>query len=161
MNRFSINKKEINEILENVAFTKRERDIFEKLVEGLKVVEIEKYMDCSLRTIQYDVKRIEQKVDAFRTKKEPISYYVYIHIFPNNKKYVGMTEYIPRRWGNCGLPYCDNLEMYEDIIKYGWDNIQHEIITETTNYYKAKRLESKLIQIFDLTNDKNGYNKRL
>lgn len=34
MNRFSINKKEINEILENVAFTKRERDIFEKLVEG-------------------------------------------------------------------------------------------------------------------------------
>lgn len=161
MNKFCMNKKDKDKILENVAFTKREREIFEKLVEGLKIAEIEKYMDCSFRTIQNDIKKIKEKINAFKKDEEPILFYVYIHIFPNNKKYVGITEHIPRRWGSCGLPYSENLEMYKDIIKYGWNNIRHEILTETTNYYKARKLESKLIEIFDLTNDKNGYNKKI
>ena len=161
MYNFAINRKEKDEILDNVAFTKRQRDIFLKLVEGLKNTQIPKYVNCSLRTVQYEIKRIEKKIDDYKNEQAETSYFVYVHIFPNGKKYVGMTDYVPKRWGNCGLPYASNIKMYEDIIQYGWENIQHEIILETQHRYKAKQLESKLIQIFDLTNDKNGYNKRL
>ena len=70
-----------------------------------------------------------------------------------------MTENTSLRWGSNGIPYSKNIKMYEDIIKYGWDNIRHEILLTTNNSFKARELERQLIDIFDLTNDKNGYNK--
>lgn len=161
MKRFQMNKKEKDEILENVIFTKRQKEIFEKLVEGNKIRQIEKDIDCSLRMVSYEINKIDKKIDAFRNNKEITLFYVYIHIFPNDKKYVGVTENVSQRWGNYGLPYSKNIKMYEDIIKYGWENVRHEIVLETKSSYKARQLEKKLIEIFDLTDEKKGYNKTI
>jgi hypothetical protein len=46
--------------------------------------------------------------------------------------------------------------MYEDIKKYGWENIEHKVIFETSDNYIAYELERILIEELDLIN--NGYN---
>lgn len=160
MYNFEINKSKKDKILENVNFTKRERKIFELLTEDVSRKELTKYLNCSPRTICYDIKKISVKIEEYENDKQIINYSVYIHIFPNGKKYVGVSEDINKRWGNSGLPYVKNIEMYKDILKYGWENIKHEIILVTNDSFKARKLENKIIEIFELTNDKNGYNKK-
>ena len=52
---------------------------------------------------------------------------VYMHITPNNKKYIGITSQIPnKRWRN-GKGYKKCLFL-NAIKKYGWGNIKHEIL---------------------------------
>ena len=160
MYNFEINKSKKDKILENVNFTKRERKIFELLTEDVSRKELTKYLNCSPRTIYYDIKKISVKIEEYENDKQIINYSVYIHIFPNGKKYVGVSENINKRWGTFGLPYVKNIEMYKDILKYGWENIKHEIILVTNDSFKARKLENKIIEIFELTNDKNGYNKK-
>ena len=47
-------------------------------------------------------------------------YWVYVHTFPNSKKYVGLTtqKNINRRWAN-GLGYRTQKLIYRAILKYG------------------------------------------
>ena len=55
-------------------------------------------------------------------------YCVYKHTFPNGKIYIGVTSINPlRRWEN-GFGYRKQTVMFRAICKYGWDNIQHEIL---------------------------------
>ena len=119
-----------------------------------------KKFNCCMRTIGYDLKDIKETVENYRKGEDNNYFYVYVHIFPNGKKYIGSTENTIKRWGKDGLPYIKNIKMYEDIIKYGWNNIKHEILLKTTDEQEAKNLESKLIQIFDLKNKDKGYNER-
>ena len=84
---------------------------------------------------------------------------VYMHISPNNKKYIGITsQKTEYRWHSDGSGYKDNNYFYNAIKKYGWDNFQHIIIVKGLSEDDAKWLEMELIKIWDTTNQEKGYN---
>ena len=85
--------------------------------------------------------------------------YVYLHICPNGKIYVGATgqkkpEY---RWAN-GNGYKNCLEFSKDIKKYGWKNIKH-VVYEVETIEEMWYLEKYLIAYYNTTNPEKGYNK--
>lgn len=83
------------------------------------------------------------------------SYCVYCHTFPNGKRYIGITNNIENRWRN-GDGYKHQKKVWNAIVKYGWDNIRHEILIDGIPKEKAQELEKKLIAEFDSI--KSGYN---
>ena len=86
------------------------------------------------------------------------NYTVYMHISPNNKRYIGITSQEPNnRWHN-GNGYKGNQYFYRAIEKYGWDNFQHIIIAKQITEEEAKWIEIELIREFDATNKDKGYN---
>lgn len=86
------------------------------------------------------------------------SYYIYKHTFPNNKVYIGKTCCKPKyRWGIDGKRYWHNKEMYEDIQKFGWDNIKHEILYDGLTNEEASQKEYELVEEYK----DNCYNKVL
>ncbi len=87
-------------------------------------------------------------------------YKVYIHTNKiNGKKYVGITCQDPpeKRWLN-GNGYKENPKFYKSIIKYGWDNFNHEIVVDGLNGLDALLKEGELIRKYQTTLDKCGYN---
>lgn len=85
-------------------------------------------------------------------------YSVYIHTFPNGKKYIGVTSWKPElRWGANGCNY-KNPYMVNAIKKYGWDNITHKIIAENLTADQASQMEIKLIQKYNSADKRYGYN---
>lgn len=94
------------------------------------------------------------------------NYCVYIHTSPSGKKYVGQTGKKPEeRWGKNGSNYLKkrNGEYCQPafahaIIKYGWDNIEHEIVASHLTRKEADNLEISLIKELDTKSRKHGYN---
>ena len=85
-------------------------------------------------------------------------YVTYKHTTPSGKVYVGITQQKPeRRWQN-GNGYKDNEHFYRAILKYGWENIKHEIVCTGLNKWQAGKVEQSLIKYFDSTNPDKGYN---
>lgn len=81
---------------------------------------------------------------------------VYKHIFPNNKVYIGITSVNPiKRWCN---RYKEQPFMHNAILKYGWDNIRHEILFTDLNKNDAEKKEIELIKQFNSNNKNFGYN---
>ena len=88
------------------------------------------------------------------------SYCVYVHICPNDKKYYGMTKNVEQRWGKDGYGYKKHHPLfYNDILFYGWDNIEHLIIADNLTKEEAALLEEELIRGNRTYNSKYGYNK--
>lgn len=86
------------------------------------------------------------------------NYSVYIHLFPNGKRYIGITANDPKkRWGY-GIGYKDQPRVYRAIKKYGWNNIEHMVLFSGLNRTDACKKEIELIRKYDTTNIKNGYN---
>lgn len=85
---------------------------------------------------------------------------VYRHISPSGKSYIGITFRPPEvRWAN-GHGYSSNTKIGQAITKYGWNNIQHEILeTNIDSLEKAKEREIYWINFYD--SYKNGYNSTL
>lgn len=82
---------------------------------------------------------------------------VYIHIFPNGKRYVGVTQQkLIYRWGN-GSGYAGTV-VGRAIKKYGWENIKHEIMFENLSREMAFEKEILLIKLYNTNNIKYGYN---
>ena len=88
------------------------------------------------------------------------NWYVYIHIFPNGKKYIGITCQNPiNRWRKDGSGYKEQPLMWKAIKKYGWNNIEHKILLEGLSKEEAEQKETELIKEFDtLVENKKGYN---
>lgn len=87
------------------------------------------------------------------------NYYVYVHISPNNKKYVGITKQKPeRRWRKQGQGYKENRYLTKAIQKYGWDNFKHEILFYGLSQKEAEEKEIELIAKYKSSNYKYGYN---
>lgn len=83
---------------------------------------------------------------------------VYMHVAPNNKKYIGITsKSIEKRWNN-GNGYRNNKYFYSAILKYGKDNFKHIVIASDLTKDNACRLEIELIKKYDTTNRKKGFN---
>lgn len=88
-------------------------------------------------------------------------YVVYEHVFPNNKKYIGITcRPLKQRFKN-GYGYVHNKHMMNAIKKYGWKNVKHNILAKNLSKSEAETLEIKLIKKYNLTNRLNGYNIEL
>lgn len=81
-------------------------------------------------------------------------YTVYMHKFPNDKVYIGITSKpVEVRWKRTYNKYFTNA-----VSKYGWDNIEHIIIAENLTKEEACSMEIKLIAKYNSTNSLNGYN---
>ena len=87
------------------------------------------------------------------------TYSVYAHTCPNNKKYIGITRRTPQERWNKGKGYKNNSHFWGAIIKYGWDNIKHEILFENLTKEEAEAKEIELISFYGTTNREKGYNK--
>ena len=85
-------------------------------------------------------------------------YYVYKHITPNNKIYIGITKQNPsKRWGE-GHNYKNSSYFYNAILKYGWVNIKHEILDSNITLEQANNLEKYYIALYKSNNPNFGYN---
>lgn len=83
---------------------------------------------------------------------------VYVHVFPNKKRYYGITGVKPeKRWAK-GVGYKNNDYMSKAIKKYGWNNIEHRIVAHRLTKEQAFNLEIKLIKYFKTNNRQYGYN---
>ena len=93
---------------------------------------------------------------------EDKKYTVYRHITPSNKVYIGITKQNPKkRWQN-GHGYKKNEHFYRAILKYGWENIKHEIICQASlSSAQAGAVEKSFIHLYDSTNPDKGYNNSI
>ena len=94
-----------------------------------------------------------------------MSWTVYEHITPNGKRYIGITsrENPNQRWRG-GRHYKKGTAFRFAIEKYGWKNIQHNIVSSDLTETEAKWLENYLIcyyRTFVGFSDCKGYNMTL
>lgn len=87
------------------------------------------------------------------------NYSIYIHINKiNNKVYIGQTCQKPqKRWDN-GRGYETSPKFYNAILKYGWDNFQHQILFSNLSQEQANQKQQQLILQYKSTDDNYGYN---
>ena len=86
------------------------------------------------------------------------NYKVYIHIFPNNKVYIGMTCQEPKERWKRGKAYKENRHLYNAINKYGWENIEHKILFDNLEKEEAELKEINLIKEYKANDNQYGYN---
>lgn len=85
-------------------------------------------------------------------------YKIYCHIFPNGKRYIGLTKMkLEQRWDN-GKSYKTCLLVDRAIKKYGWENVQHVVLATVENKEEAEEIERKYIAHYKSDNVEFGYN---
>lgn len=73
------------------------------------------------------------------------TYTVYLHQCPDRTAYVGVTTLEPElRWKN-GIGYKNHSSFYDQILFFGWNNIEHIILGQTTDKDEALMLEDMVI----------------
>ena len=81
-------------------------------------------------------------------KEQESKWTLYRHTSLSGKVYIGITSQNPyHRWNN-GKGYFNATKSIfkSTIVKYGWDNIKHEILFTNLDGDRAKRLEIELIR---------------
>lgn len=75
-------------------------------------------------------------------------YTVYKHTTPSGKVYIGITKQKPEYRWNHGRGYKekDQKAFTRAILKYGWDNITHEILYINLSEKDAKNIEISLVK---------------
>lgn len=77
--------------------------------------------------------------------QEENNYSVYEHITPDGMYYFGVSTDIKKRWICNGVNYkTTSLQPYID--KFGWDNIQHQVLFENQTKENALWIEDFLIK---------------
>lgn len=71
---------------------------------------------------------------------------VYKHTFPNGAIYIGRTDMEPEERWMGGWGYRQMPMIFNAIIKYGWDNVKHEILYDNLSHDEAVELEKKVIK---------------
>ncbi len=88
-------------------------------------------------------------------------YTVYIHTFPNNKVYIGITKRkVENRWGTNGIKYSGQT-VFNAILKYGWINIKHDILADNLTMEEAKKMERDMIKKYQSYKREHGYNESM
>lgn len=83
---------------------------------------------------------------------------VYKHTSPSGKVYIGITcQEVQKRWKN-GKGYDTCLAFARAIKKYGWRNIEHEIVRTDLTKDEACKIERELISQYKSNNPQYGYN---
>lgn len=83
---------------------------------------------------------------------------VYKHTTPNNKVYIGITCQDPNERWKKGFAYRKNKHFFNAIEKYGWDNIQHEILLDGISSNEAYEWEKIFIVQYKSNDRRFGYN---
>jgi hypothetical protein len=84
-------------------------------------------------------------------------YSVYMHVFPDGKRYVGMTGVsLHERWNN-GHGY-RGMEIDSAINRVGWANIRHYLLFEGLDKNSARFVENYMINKYRTYNPSYGYN---
>ena len=92
-------------------------------------------------------------------KIDDLKFIVYCHIFPNGKRYVGITsQSLNCRFRKNGEGYKGQM-VYNAIQKYGWHNIEHRILYENLPKEDAEQKEIEIIKEWKTNNRKFGYNR--
>ncbi len=102
-----------------------------------------------------------------RQKENAGTWSVYMHTVPAeingcgfDKYYIGVTSKQPKeRWEN-GKGYRTQA-FYNAIIKYGWNNIRHDVVATNMAKNDALDLERLLIFLYKTTDKVHGYNVAL
>ena len=85
-------------------------------------------------------------------------YSVYKHETPNGKVYIGITKQRPtKRWLH-GQGYSKQSYFFNAILKYGWDNISHEVLFTGLTREQAEEKEIELIAEYKSNQREFGYN---
>jgi group I intron endonuclease len=85
-------------------------------------------------------------------------YKIYCHLFPNGKRYVGITKTsLEKRFDN-GKSYKTCPLMDRAIQKYGWENIEHIILDSANTKEDAENKERFYISKYKTTETEFGYN---
>lgn len=85
-------------------------------------------------------------------------YCVYKHTCPNGKVYIGITMQNPLHRWNGGRGYAGTY-FHNAILKYGWDNIRHEILLDGLTKEEACESEVALIAKHKSNDRRFGYNR--
>lgn len=94
-------------------------------------------------------------MDKMKPNQAPI-YKVYKHTFPNGKAYIGITSQpLSKRFMN-GKGYKECPKMNAAILKYGWNNVEHEMLYDGLTKAEAEAKEIELIAHYNSID--NGYN---
>lgn len=89
------------------------------------------------------------------------NFFLYKHTSPSGKVYIGITNRDPHfRWGKDGCNYLakTKTDKYKHpkfanaILKYGWDNIKHEILYQNLDKNAACLLEQQYIREYKSKN---------
>lgn len=97
------------------------------------------------------------------TPRKSDTYCLYKLTFPNGKSYIGITrQYLNARW-LCGHGYKPKkgktCVMYDDILFYGWKNIQKEVLIDYgMNKKEAAEQEKLYIKKYNTDDPDLGYN---
>lgn len=84
---------------------------------------------------------------------------VYMHTNKaNNKKYIGISSNVKKRWAGSGSAYYDQVFGLA-IQKYGWNNFKHEILFDSLSQKDACKYEQELIEKYQTYKKKFGYNR--
>lgn len=86
-------------------------------------------------------------------------YTVYKHTSPSGKVYIGITSLKPADRWRCGYKHSPHFQAA--INKYGWENIQHEILATGLTKEAACAMEIELIAQHNATDRRYGYNADL
>ena len=85
-------------------------------------------------------------------------YSVYKHTTPSGKVYIGITKQKPvKRWLH-GQGYAKQNYFFNAILKYGWDNITHEVLFTGLTKEQAEKKEVELISKYKSNQRAFGYN---
>lgn len=98
----------------------------------------------------------------YNNKDGENTFAVYCHYFPNGKVYVGLTchsdDIEEKRFGHNGSKYKKQPLVYRAIQKYGWGNIEHEVIAKYISRESAVNIEKDLIALYHANEREYGYN---
>lgn len=89
---------------------------------------------------------------------EDKNYCVYKHTTPSGKVYIGITKNkATYRWGHDGNGYGKQV-FGRAVEKYGWDNINHEVLFFNLTKEEAEEKEKQLIKEYRANEKDYGYN---
>lgn len=92
------------------------------------------------------------------SQTETNNYIVYKHTTPSGKVYIGITCQKPtKRWKN-GLGYEGCTAFFRAVKKYGWNNIEHDIVLSGLSKESACSEERRLIAKYKSNDPEHGYN---
>lgn len=89
------------------------------------------------------------------------TYSVYKHRHKDSGKcYIGITSKTPPslRWGEYGRNYRTQPVFFKAILRYGWDNFDHDILFEGLTKQEAFEKEVELIAKYKSNEDEFGFN---
>lgn len=86
-------------------------------------------------------------------------YSIYVHTTPDGKRYVGCTSREPiERFGRNGSGYKFNKKFYNDILLFGWNNINHQVLETVEDKKIAIKREEYYTLLFRSNEPEFGYN---